>query len=98
MSLFYHSDVANEMAYVCVLSCVQLFATPWTVAHQPPPPARILEWVAISYFRESSRPDPRIESMPLAHPALAGRFLPTSSTWEAHEIAYISHILSSLRY
>ena len=42
--------------FVCVhaLSHVQLFATPWTVAHQAPSvhgifQARILEWVAISF-------------------------------------------------
>ena len=48
----------------CVLSrfsYVQLFATPWTLAHQTPPvhgilQARILEWVAMSFFRGSSRP------------------------------------------
>ena len=47
---------------VCVselLICAQLFVTPWTVAHQAPLPmgilqARILEWVAISFFRLSS--------------------------------------------
>ena len=41
------------------LSHVQLFETAWTVAHQAPPPcllqARILEWVAISFSRESSK-------------------------------------------
>ena len=48
--------------YMCteLLSCVQLFATPWTVAHQAPVhgifQARILEWVAISFFRRSSWP------------------------------------------
>ena len=39
-----------------MLSCVQLFVTPWTVAYQAPPvhgilQARILEWVAISFSR-----------------------------------------------
>ena len=42
------------------LSRVQLFGTLWTVAHQPPPSmgfqARILEWVAISFSRESFQP------------------------------------------
>ena len=43
----------------CILSCVQLFATPWTVAHQAPLSmrlfqARILERVAISFSRGSS--------------------------------------------
>ena len=48
------------------LSRVQLFATPWTVTYQAPPSmgfslhgilqARILEWVAISFSRGSTRP------------------------------------------
>ena len=46
--------------HVCVLSHVQLFATPWTVAHQAPLSmgffqARILEWIGISYSRRSSQ-------------------------------------------
>ena len=41
------------MVLHCLLNCAQLFATPWTVAHQAPLSmgilqARILEWVAIS--------------------------------------------------
>ena len=44
-----------------LLSCVQLFVTPWTVARQAPLStrilqARILEWVAISFSRASSQP------------------------------------------
>ena len=31
-------------------------------------------------------PDPGIKPVPLKSPALAGRFLTTSSTWEAHNI------------
>ena len=43
------------------LSCVQLFSTLWSVVYQAPPSmgilqARILEWVAISFSRRSSRP------------------------------------------
>ena len=42
------------------LSRVRLFVTSWTVAYQAPPSihgifqARVLEWVAISFSRESS--------------------------------------------
>ena len=41
-------------------SCVQLFATPWTIAHQAPlsmeiSQARILQWVAIPFSKESSQ-------------------------------------------
>ena len=53
-----------NMHYVCCaysLSCVWLFVTPWTVARQAyltmgMLQARILEWVAMSSFRESSQP------------------------------------------
>ena len=48
-------------ASVCAqsLSCVRLFVTLWTVAHQAPLgilQARILEWVAMPSFRGSSQP------------------------------------------
>ena len=63
--------------WVCVLSHVQLFATPWTVACQVPVSmgifqARILEWVAIPLPRDL--PDPGIEPASLASPAMAGGF------------------------
>ena len=46
---------------VCLLRCVRLSATPWSVACQAPLSvgilqARIPEWVAISYSRGSFRP------------------------------------------
>ena len=48
-----------------VFSCVQLFATPWTVARQAPLSMRIfqartLEWFTISSFRRSSPPRDRV--------------------------------------
>ena len=42
--------------------------------------AKIVEWVAIS---QGDLPDPRIEPVSLASPALAGGFVTTSDTWEA---------------
>ena len=49
---------------VKLLSCARLFATPWTVAYQALRSlsvhgifqARVLDWVAISFFRASSQP------------------------------------------
>ena len=46
------------------LSPVQLFVTPWTVAYQAPAsmgffPARVLEWIAISF--SGDLPNPGIE-------------------------------------
>ena len=54
--------------HLCVLShfsCVPLFATPWTVAHQAPLSvgflqARTLEWIAMPSSRGSSPPRDRI--------------------------------------
>ena len=72
----------------CVLSRfsrVQLFVTVWTVAQQAPLSmgilqAWILEWVAMPSSRGSSWP--KDQSPSLVSPALAGRFFPTSTTWE----------------
>ena len=52
------SEILYYYIHMCVLSCDQLFATLWSVAHQAPLYvslflARILEWVAISSSRES---------------------------------------------
>ena len=59
-------QLMNELEYKVlphppnVLSCVQLFVAPWTVAHQWAVlmifHTKILKWVAISYSRGSSQP------------------------------------------
>ena len=46
--------------------------------------ARILEWVAIFFSRESS--DPGIKPVSLLSPALPGWFFSASATWEAQVI------------
>jgi len=54
----------GESSSRCVLSCVQLFATPWTVAHQAP---LFMEFPRQEYYRglpfpsPRDRPNPRIE-------------------------------------
>ena len=61
--------------------------TPWTVAHQAPlsmgiSQARILEWVAISFSRESSRPR---DGTYVSCVSCIGRWvLYHCTTWEAH--------------
>ena len=45
-------------------------------------PARILEWVVISFSRGSSLS--RVEPESPASPSLAGGFFTTSTTWETH--------------
>ena len=77
----------------CMLShfsCVQLFATPWTVACQAP--------LSMEFPRQEYRsglpcpspgdlPNPGTETLSLMSPALAGAggFFTTSATWEARD-------------
>ena len=90
MLTWLQSQVYKTMS-ACVLSrfsCVWLFVTLMTVALQAPLSmrilqARILEWVAMP---TSDLPDPGIEPESLISPALAGGFLTTSATWEAHRL------------
>ena len=71
--------------HVCVQSCLNLCDP---MDHSPPDSsvlgilqARILEWGAMPFSRES--PDPRIKPASLMSPALVGRFFTTGATWEA---------------
>ena len=62
----------------------QFFATSWAVAHQSPLSmgfSRQECWSGLPSSRGSS--DPGIEPPSSMSPALAGRFLNTSTTWEA---------------
>ena len=64
----------------CVLSRVQLFATPWTVANQASLSmgfSRQEYWCRVPFSPSGDRPDPGIEPMSLAAPALAGGFFTT---------------------
>ena len=68
--------------YACMFSHVQLFATPWAVAHQAP---LSMEFPREEYWSDLPFPtlddlsDPRIEPMSLASPALASRVFTTVS-------------------
>ena len=60
-----------------VLSCIQLFVTPWTVAHQAPLSmefSRQESWSQLPFPTPEDLPDPGIELTSLASPALAGGF------------------------
>ena len=84
---------------VKLLSRVQLFGTPWTVAYQAPQSmeifqARVLEWVAISSSRGSSRPRDWTQ---VSH--IAGRRFTGRATREAHK--YLSNniiILDDIKF
>ena len=69
------------------ISRVELFVTPWTVAHQVPLSmgfSRQEYWSRLPFPPSGDLPDLGIEPESLTNPALAGRSFTTSATWEAH--------------
>ena len=79
-----------------MLSQVQLFATPWTVAHQAPLSmgfSRQEYWTGLPCPLPGDLSNPGIEPTSLMSPVLVGRFFITSATWEA-PIKVISSVQS----
>ena len=75
---------------VCIqlLSCVWLFATLWTIAHQAPLLmvfTRQEHSSVLPFPTPGDLPNSGTEPMSLVSPALAGRFFTTSATWEAQD-------------
>ena len=77
-----------------MLSCfshVQLFVTPWTIAMQTP---LFMEFSRQEYWSGLPCPPPGdlphsgIDHRSLTSPALVGRFLTTSATWEVPSVQY----------
>ena len=63
-----------------LLSCVQLFATPWVAAHQAPPPmefSRQEYWNGLPFPPSGHLPVPGIEPMSPVSPALTGGLFTT---------------------
>ena len=73
----------------CMLShfsCVQLFVSPWTVAHQAPLSIRFSwqeQWSGLLFPSPGDVHNPGIEPVSLMSPALAGRIFTTNTTWKA---------------
>ena len=69
----------NNMCVLSCFSCVQLYVTLWTTAHQAP---LSKEFSRQEYWSGLLCPPPGHEIKPtsLTSPALAGRFFTTSST------------------
>ena len=76
-----------------MLICVWIFATPWTVACQAPLPMKFsrqeLEWVAISYPRESSWPRDRIH---VSYISCIGRCFLYHCIMKVHEWKLLSSV------
>ena len=71
----------------CVLSCIWLFAAPWTV-----PMKLLCPWNfpgkntrgGCHFLLQGALPNPGIRPKSLVSPALVGGFFTTRTTWEAH--------------
>ena len=69
-----------------LLSCVQLFVSPWTVAHQAPLSLgfpRQEHWSVLPCLPPGDLPFPGIKPAFIMSLALAGSLFTTSTTWEA---------------
>ena len=69
------------------LSCVRLFATPWTVAYQASLSMGFSSqeyWSKLPFPLPRDLPDLEIKPLSLMSPTLAGGFFTTSATWEAY--------------
>ena len=72
---------------VCVLSLVQLFATPWTVTHQALLSMRFFRqeyWSGLPFPPPGDLHNPATESLSLVSPGLAGGYFTTGTTWEVN--------------
>ena len=75
------------------VSCVQLFATPWTVARQAPLSMgfpRQEYWSRLPFPTTGDLHNPGTEPVSLESHALAGRFFTTNTTWKAHSSPQLS--------
>ena len=79
-----------------MLSCYsrfRLFVTPWTVARQAPLSmgfSRQEYWSGLPCPPPGDLPDPGIEPVSPAYPALGGGFFTISITWEAPRRRYFN--------
>ena len=88
--------ITSQNRVVCAhmlshFSCVQLCATPWTLAHQAPLAmgfSRQVNWSGLPCSPSGDLPDLGIESVSLISLALAGGFFSTSTNWEAQAVRY----------
>ena len=85
------------MYSACMLSHfshVQLFVTPWTVAHQAPLSMGISSqeyWSGLPCLPPGNLPDAGPEPASLMSPALAVRFFTTGTIWEAQFLCRPQH-------
>ena len=95
-------SAVSILGFVAFCACaqmlihVQLFVTPWTVAHQAPLSMKFSRqeyWRGLPFPSPGDLPNPGTAPTSLASLALAGRFFTPSALWEAHfYFLYVSSI------
>ena len=73
------------MCTLSCFSCVQLFVTPWTIAHQALLSMGFFRqeyWNGLPCLPPGDLPNQRIKAIPLMSLALAGGFFISKATWE----------------
>ena len=82
-----HTLICMSSWLLSHFSCVWIFKTLWTVAHQAPLsmgfPGKILDWISMPSSRESSRPRDWTQVFYVSHIALASGFFATQPIGEA---------------
>ena len=79
------ADTVSFGVHAQLLSCVQLFTTPWTVSCQAPLSlgfSRQEYWSGLPFPFPGSLPDPGIKPTSPGSPALAGVFITTEPPWK----------------
>ena len=74
------------LSHICMVSCVRVFVTPWTVAHPAPLSTEFSRqeyWSQLPFPPPGDFPDPGIEPESPMSPALAGGFFNTESIFFA---------------
>ena len=82
---------------VCMLSCIWLFVTPWTVASQTPLSMEVSRqeyWSGLPFPSPGNLPDPGIKPASPASPALAGGFFTTAPAGKP--LTYTKRVLTTI--
>ena len=92
-SLYFLINISLCASVLSCFSCVWLFVTLWTVAHQAPLSigfSRQEYWGGLPFLLQGPS-WPRIEPASPMSPAFAVRFFTANTTWESHLVTLVRH-------
>ena len=91
-NIFFFLPISSDFVLSC-FSCIWLFVTLWTVAHQAPLSigfSRQEYWGGLPFLLQGPS-WPRIEPASPMSPAFAVRFFTANTTWESHLVTLVRH-------